>query len=162
MSIDSKLFRNVMGTFATGVTVVTTQDDEKIPYAVTVSSFTSVSLDPPLVLVCLDNQLASLEAFLKSGRFAINILAHDQENFSNLSARRGSDRSECLTAVGSTGLPVMENPLALIECRLKKTFPGGDHKILLGEVVHLSLGPSLEESQPLLFYRGRYADLASV
>lgn len=159
MSIDGKLFRNVMGSFATGVTVVTTEDSEQNPYGVTVNSFTSVSLNPPLVLVCLDKGLNGLEAFLESRRFAVNVLAEDQELVSTHCATRGTDRGECVTLQGISGIPVIENPLALIECELRDTFPGGDHLILLGEVIHLALSPSIEERAPLLFYRGRYAGL---
>ncbi len=156
MGIDGNLFRSVMGSFATGVTVVTTRDAEQNPYAVTVNSFTSVSLDPPLVLFCLHNLLAGLQIFLDSGRFAINVLSLDQEAVSHYCSTRGTDRSEWLTTGSVSGLPTVENPLALIECELRETFPGGDHTILVGEVRHLSLSPTIDEREPLLYYRGSY------
>jgi len=160
MEMDGNLFRSVMGSFATGVTIVTTRDAEDNSYAVTVNSFTSLSLNPPLVLFCLDNLLAGLQIFLDSRRFAINILSQDQETVSHDCATRGSDRSEWLTDGGVFGLPVVKNPLALIECELLETYPGGDHTILIGEVQHLSLSPKIDEDQPLLYYRGRYLELA--
>ena len=161
MSIDGKLFRTVMGSFATGVTIATTEDSENQPYGVTVNSFTSVSLDPPLILICLDNRLNGLEAFLEKGVFAVNILAADQEDWSTHCATRGTDRGECITARGLSGIPVVEDPLALIECELKETVPAGDHQILLGEVTHLQVSPDIDNRLPLLFYRGRYAGLSS-
>ena len=156
MGIDGNLFRSVMGSFATGVTVVTTWDAEQNPYAVTVNSFTSVSLDPPLVLFCLDNMLGGLQVFLENRQFAVNILSLEHEAVSNSCATHGTDRSDWLESGGVSGLPVVEDPLALIECNLLDTFPGGDHTILVGEVRHLSLSPSIDESKPLLYYRGGY------
>ncbi len=159
MEVAQDLFRKVAGSFATGVTVVTTQDREGVPYGLTVNSFTSVSLDPPLVLVCLDNRLTGLDIFLESGRFAVNILTNDQRDISNHFASRGTDRSQGPYAPGRTGVPVVTGSMAWFECETIHNYAGGDHVILVGEVRAAGLGDS--EAEPLLFFQGRYRDIAS-
>ena len=159
MGISPDLFRKVAGCFATGVTVVTTQDREGVPYGLTVNSFTSVSLDPPLVLVCLDNGLTGLDIFLESRRFAVNILTKDQQDVSNHFASRGTDRSQGPYAPGETGVPVVTGSMAWFECETVHEYAGGDHVILLAEVKAARLGDP--ETAPLLFYRGRYRDISS-
>ena len=96
-------FREVMGRFATGVTIVTIEDEDGKPYGLTVNSFTSVSMHPPLVLVCLDNQLSGLANFKESGRFGVNILAEDQADLSDYFAQPGTDRSQGHYVKGETG-----------------------------------------------------------
>ena len=132
MEVSADLFRNVAGCFATGVTVVTTQDREGALYGLTVNSFTSVSLDPPLVLICLDNGLTGLDIFLESGRFAVNILTNDQQDISNHFASRGTDRSQGTLCPGSDrrsrsdqihGLVRVRNRPPL--CRRRSRNPGG-------------------------------------
>lgn len=159
MGVSPDLFRKVAGCFATGVTVVTTQDREGVPYGLTVNSFTSVSLDPPLVLVCLDNGLTGLDIFLESRRFAVNILTNAQQDISNHFASRGTNRSEGPYAPGQTGIPVVSGSMAWFECETVHEYAGGDHVILVGEVKTARLGDP--ESAPLLFYRGRYRDISS-
>lgn len=159
MGVSPDLFRKVAGCFATGVTVVTTQDREGVPYGLTVNSFTSVSLDPPLVLVCLDNGLTGLDIFLESRRFAVNILTNAQQDISNHFASRGTNRSEGPYAPGQTGIPVVSGSMAWFECETVHEYAGGDHVILVGEVKTARLGDP--ETSPLLFYRGRYRDISS-
>ena len=157
MVVSPDLFRQVAGCFATGVTVVTTQDRQGVPYGLTVNSFTSVSLDPPLVLVCLDNGLTGLDIFLESDRFAVNILTRDQQDISNHFASRGTDRSQGPYAPGQTGIPVVTGSMAWFECETVHEYAGGDHVILVGEVKAAFLGDP--GTDPLLFYRGRYRDI---
>ncbi len=147
-----------MGRFATGVTVVTTSAPGGVPYGVTVNSFTSVSLDPPLVLVCLDARLSGLEVFLESRQFAVNILAEDQRAVSDHFANKGSDRADGIDALGVTGIPLISSALAHLECEIEAVHPGGDHTILVGRVQ--AVEHSSESGRaPLLFYRGRYRGL---
>ena len=155
MEVTSEQFREVMGHFATGVTVVTTRGDDGTPYGVTVNAFTSVSLDPLLVLVCLDNSLSGLEAFQESGRFGVSILSEDQQQDSNFFAKSGSDRTQHPYLEGSTGIPLLPGCLASLECRIVETFPGGDHQIIVGEVQSAELRES-NRAKPLLYYSGSY------
>lgn len=160
MSISPVKFREVMGNFATGITVVTTRD-ERTPYGITVNSFTSVSLEPPLILICLDLNVSALEIFKKVGRFAVNILAADQEEASRFFATRGSDRSQWPYGQGETGLPILKDCLGVLECELEQAVPGGDHVILLGKVLGVDVAAPEKTPKPLLYFRGRYARLDS-
>lgn len=159
MSLSTNLFRKVVGTFATGVTVITAQTKNGTPYGVTVNSFTSVSLDPLLVLICLDNQLSGLDTFVKGGHFAVNILAHDQKDISNHFASRGSDRSQGPYVVGETGIPVLSGSIAYLECSTIHCYPGGDHIVLIAKVKSAKLADP--QKDPLLFFQGCYRRLAS-
>lgn len=163
MSATTRAFKEVMRCFAAGVTVVTTRGSGPSPYGVTASSFTSVSLEPRLVLVCLDNRLSGLDQFQCSGRFVVNILAEDQEEVSAHFATPGSDRSErCGYYAGDHGgLPILKDNLASMECSLDTTHPGGDHTILVGSVDSVRRGNRFGTHGPLLYYRGRYARLES-
>ncbi len=151
------LFRKILGNFATGVTIVTTRNDEGEPYGVTVNSFTSVSLDPLLVLVCLHNQMGGLSSFLESKVFTINILSTKQAHLSNHFASSRADRTRYLNWSGALGAPLIRGCLACLECELESTFPGGDHTLLIGRVAEGRL--SREPREPLLFYGGRYHEL---
>ena len=159
MKMNPALFRKILGNFATGVTIVTTRDDAGKPYGVTVNSFTSVSLDPLLVLVCLHNQMAGLNTFLESKVFAINILSTKQVHLSDHFARSGVDRTRHLNWRGALGAPLIRGCLACLECELESTFPGGDHTILIGRVAEGRL--SREPREPLLFYQSQYRDIGS-
>lgn len=130
-----------------------------MPYGVTVSSFTSVSLDPLLILVCLDNRLRGLEDLRKVKRFAVNILSDDQEAVAIHYSTPGSDRTQGDYVEGVTGLPLIRNALAAIECEVEETLPGGDHTILLGLVKSVSLHEEVPSKRPLIYYRGRYERL---
>ena len=156
MKIKPALFRKILRHFATGVTIVTTRDAEGKPYGVTVNSFTSVSLDPLLVLVCLHNQVAGLNCFFESEVFAINILSTKQAHLSKHFARSGVDRTRYLNWRGALGVPLIRGCLACLECELETTYPGGDHTILIGRVAEGRL--SREARDPLLFYGGQYQE----
>jgi flavin reductase (DIM6/NTAB) family NADH-FMN oxidoreductase RutF len=154
--ISSDLFRQVMGNFATGITIVTTRDRSGEPRGLTVNSFTSVSLTPLLVLVCFDNHLSSLQAFKDSMRFGVNMLCEDQEELSRLFAKRDSERPTSLYFEGKMGLPLLKNSIAVMECETVAMYPGGDHQIFLGEVKNAEV---LHPHKPLLYFRGKYRTL---
>jgi flavin reductase (DIM6/NTAB) family NADH-FMN oxidoreductase RutF len=153
--LDDARFRQVMGLFASGVTVVTSAYEGRLS-GLTVSSFTSLSLSPMLVLVCIDLRAASHGVINDAGRFAVNILAEDQEY---LSRRFASAEAEKFTAgtfsMSAHGLPLLHGTLAQIECRVHAALPGGDHTIFVGEV----LAVSCREGRPLLYYRSGYHQL---
>jgi flavin reductase (DIM6/NTAB) family NADH-FMN oxidoreductase RutF len=146
-----------MGRFASGVTVVTAQTADLKPSGMTVSAFSSLSLEPPLILVCID-QRASIHSLLLEGRhFAVNVLTEEQEVLSRRFASRDGDRfSGTGYKDGATGVPVLDDVLAAIECRVVHTYSGGDHTIVVGEVEYAILG----EGKPLAYFRGGYAGLS--
>lgn len=142
-----------MGHFATGITVVTTRDADGSPYGLTVNSFTSLSLDPLLVLVCLDNRLSGLQAFKDSGRFGVSILSEHQEDVSRMFAKKDSERPMSIYFEGRMGLPLLRNALAVMECEVQTVYAGGDHQIFIGEV---KTAEALQADHPLLYFRGKY------
>lgn len=154
--VTSDQFRQVMGNFATGITVVTTRDVNGNPYGLTVSSFTSVSLDPVLVLVCLDNRLSGLDAFKKSKHFGVSILTDKQEDASRIFAKKDTERPISLYFEGKLGIPLLRNSLAVMECKVVEVYSGGDHQIFMGEVETAEL---LGTDHPLLYFRGKYQRL---
>src|SRR5262249_19866131 len=113
--VTSDQFRQVMGNFATGITVVTTRDRSGNPYGLTVNSFTSVSLNPLLVLVCLDHKLSGLQAFKDSKHFGVSILAHHQEDLSRMFAKKDSERPPSIYFEGKLGLPLLKHSIAVME-----------------------------------------------
>lgn len=153
MSVDRLELRRVAGYFATGVTVVTSTGRDSAPCGLTVNSFTSLSLDPPLVLVCFDRTARSLACIDAAGRFAVNVLAEGQEELSRLFAsKEGQKFTNVPTRPGATGLPLLVGAHAHIECTTAERLAGGDHVIFIGRVDAVAAG----EGRPLLFYRGRY------
>lgn len=157
--MDSQQWRGTMGKFATGVTVITTTDEEGKPAGMTANAFTSLSLDPPMVLICVDNKSDSLAKLLASHKYCVNILADGQENVSRAFARKGgAEKFEGIPYfTGESGVPILEGCLTSVECLVKEVVPGGDHVVLLGEGIHIHEAGSTEE--PLLFYRGKYEKL---
>src|ERR1700741_4210468 len=115
--VNSDQFRQVMGNFATGITVVTTRDKEGKPYGLTVNSFTSVSLNPVLVLVCLDLRLSGLQAFRDSRHFGVSILSEHQEDISRIFAKKDAERPADIFFEGTLGMPLLKNVLAVMECQ---------------------------------------------
>ena len=154
--VTSDTFRQVMGNFATGITVVTTLGKDGKPYGLTVNSFTSVSLDPILVLVCLDNRLSGLQAFKDSKHFGVSMLSEKQEDLSRLFARKDSEKPSDTYFDGPHGMPLLRNSIATMECETVATYPGGDHIIFLGQVIAAEV---LDTSNPLLYFRGKYQRL---
>lgn len=157
MSVSPEEFRRALGHFASGVTVVTTCDEQQRPRGITVSAFSSLSLDPPLVLVCIDNR-APIHDLLTAGRhYAVNILAEDQESVSRRFASKESERFEGLGYdAGTTGAPLLNGAMCTIECSIREVLPGGDHSIVVGQVQ----ATHVTERKPLLYYRGGYNQLA--
>ncbi|MGJ8528527.1 flavin reductase family protein [Maritalea sp.] len=146
-------FRDALGKFATGVAVVTTLNENADPIGVTVNSFSSVSLDPPLVLWSLTNRSPNLEIFQRASHFVINILASDQEHVSNQFARPVEDRFanvECKAGIG--GVPVLSGTLACFECENAWATEGGDHTVFFGKVLNYDEA----DLAPLLFFSGKY------
>jgi len=157
MSLDSREFRNAVGRFATGVCVITTFSPEQVPMGMTVNSFTSVSLDPPLVLWSLQNSSDCYPVFSPAEHWTINILAQDQLPLSNQYSRKNEhELSPEHFRIGVTGAPVLRGALASFECRIWQRYDGGDHQLLVGEVKSMSTRPT---GRPLLFYGGRYQEL---
>lgn len=154
---DPALFRQLLGRFATGVTVVTTRDPAGRPIGMTASSVASVSLHPPLVLVSVDQANDMHPALRAAQRFVLNVLAADQEAISRRFAAEHSNRFEGIGYRESRhGLPVLDGVLASIECEKHAEAPGGDHTVFFGLVT----GGSVSDRRPLLYYRGGYAGLA--
>lgn len=151
--IDPAEFRKALGCYPTGVTVVTTRDAGGVARGFTANSFTSVSLSPPLVLVCLAKAAHSHDVFVATERFAINVLAEDQKSVSSLFASKQPDKFQrCAWHDGSTGSPLIDDTVAAFECRTHQCVEAGDHTILIGEVLALQQGPA----RPLGYCRGAY------
>jgi flavin reductase (DIM6/NTAB) family NADH-FMN oxidoreductase RutF len=156
MSIDPDEFRSVLGRFATGVTVVTAHDTASVAHGLTVNSFASLSLAPPLVLVCIDHEASLHPAMTACSHFAINILSAGQEALARRFAAPETDRFEGVGFTrGVCGAPILDDVLAYLECRAARAVPGGDHTIFIGEVEHAET----RAAAPLLFYRGGYAQI---
>ncbi len=149
--------RYAMGYLATGVTVVTTVDGGGQPAGSTVNAVTSLSLDPPLVLVCFGKGSSTLRAIRCHGAFAVNMLAEPQRQLSVNFARRGPAAAwdGVRHRRGPTGSPHLDGALATVECTVERTMPGGDHEIIIGRVRHIETNPA--QAAPLLYYRGQYA-----
>ncbi|ETF00598.1 flavin reductase [Advenella kashmirensis W13003] len=153
-TFDQRTLRNVLGTFVTGVTVVTTQDAEGRHYGVTANSFSSVSIDPPLILWSQSRSSSSHPAFRDSDHFVINILADNQVAVSNHFAKSRDDKFENIAFVnGLGGAPILDGCAAHLECRKVAAYPGGDHVVFLGQVERIS---SRGQCKPLAFGGGRY------
>jgi flavin reductase (DIM6/NTAB) family NADH-FMN oxidoreductase RutF len=155
--VDAGHLRQVLGKFATGVAVVTTAT-ERGPVGMTVNSFCSVSLNPPVVLFCVRHQSQLHEAFSAATVFAVNVLAEGQEALSQQFARPGYDRFGSVRwRPGVTRSPVLGGAHAVLECLTDRLLPAGDHDIVLGRVV---AAHPLAPGRPLLFHSGRYGELA--
>ncbi len=153
MPINSEDFRNALSRFASGVTVVTTKDAEGNKHGITVSAFSSVSLEPPLVLICIENSAGSVYAFRESEMFVVNVLNRDQIE---LSERFASQLTDKFTGVdfdiNIDGIPVISNCLANISCRVRNIYEGGDHTIFIGEVETADIN----EGDPIIYFRSDY------
>jgi flavin reductase (DIM6/NTAB) family NADH-FMN oxidoreductase RutF len=156
MSVDAASFRRALGQFAAGVTVVTTRDASGLPLGLTVSAFCSVSLHPPLVLVCVDHRADANAGMRESGLFAVNVLAEGQEAVSRRFAAPGRAKLEGFPFVdGRHGLPLVPGALAHVECRVRSFHDEGDHAVWVGEVRSLSAHPG----RPLVYHAGCYRTL---
>lgn len=154
--IDHIALRRAFGTFVTGVTVITTRDEDGTPRGMTANSFTSVSLDPPLLLVCVAKSASSYHAFTSARCFAVNILHEGQVDVSGTFASKSQDKFQSVTHDHiHTGAPVLTDSLTWFDCTTSKTVDAGDHAILIGEVRAFGTSPTA----PLGFCRGRYASV---
>jgi len=154
MPVSKKLFRKVLGHFATGVTVVTMRQRSGMPWGFTVNSFTSVSLEPPLVLICVGQGSESFQAMRKAKYFAVNFLTEKQEELSRRFASKSPDRfSNISYSDGAHGSPLIAGCLGFVECKKAASHLHGDHTIVIGEV----LEAKARGGSPLVFYRSAYA-----
>ena len=159
-AFDARTFRQALGWFATGVTIITTICPDGTPVGVTANSFSSVSLDPPLVLFSLARKAFSLAAFQESGRFAVNVLSGEQALLSNRFATASSDKWRDVDFErGESGCPIIGGALASFDCTIHATCDGGDHLIIVGRVLRLR---QALQGDPLLFCRGSYRHLAPI
>jgi len=151
--IDSLLFRRACARFATGVTVATVCGPDGLPHGLTVNSFTSVSLAPPLVLVCIDYASTVLDLFRASQCYGVNVLDESQQGISNKFARRGHDQFNGIAwEPGATGAPLITGALARFECAVRQTVEAGDHAVFIAEVVRVEY----REGRPLLYFGSGY------
>lgn len=159
MELDGREFRNALGRFTTGVCLITAVNEQGEPLALTANSFSSVSLDPPLVLWSLQNNSEVFDVFAGAGHYAINVLAGNQQELSSRYARKGDHVLEPghFTPGENGGAPLINDALVSFECSLDATHPGGDHLIIVGRVDAMQVRP---EGEPLLFYSGAYRALA--
>jgi flavin reductase (DIM6/NTAB) family NADH-FMN oxidoreductase RutF len=157
MPVDPADFRRALGQFAAGVTVVTTRDGKGRSLGLTVTAFSSVSLDPPLVLVCVDHRSEAHIGFRHAGLFGVSILAEGQEEVSRRFAAGGPAKFAGLElAKGTTGVPLIPGSVAHLECRVKASLDAGDHTIYVGEVLAVDVKPG----RPLLYHDRDYRRLS--
>jgi len=156
MPMDSRAFRNALGCFPTGVAVVTAAGSDS-HFGITVNSFTSVSLDPPLLLWCMDRRSRRHDVFAKASGFTVSILGTDHKEVSSRLARPGEHSLDDIALIETQlGPPALADSLAVFECAVEKMVEAGDHTILLGRVLRFSC-PSA--SAPLVYFRGKYSAL---
>ncbi|MCH8981713.1 flavin reductase family protein [candidate division KSB1 bacterium] len=157
MSVSPELFRNTLAKFCTGVTIVTTKNQEGM-HGLTVNAFTSVSLDPPLILVCIQKNGLSHSTLCECEAFVVNILSEEQKELSDRFANPALDSEERFRdlnfRVSENGVPILAGNLGHLECRVVNQFEGGDHTIFIGQVEN---GDFSAGKQPLLFYESRYS-----
>jgi flavin reductase (DIM6/NTAB) family NADH-FMN oxidoreductase RutF len=156
-SVDPAEFRRACSQFATGVTIAGVRDASGNPHGLTVNSFTSVSLEPPLVLVSLGQQASVIEYFRKAEHFGVSVLDEGQREISDRFARKGHDRFDGVAwSPGETGAPLIDGVLATFECVVYRRVEAGDHDLFLGQVVRARLRPG----RPLLYFASQYRALA--
>lgn len=159
IKFDTRKLRDTFGRFATGVTVVSTVNGSGEFFGLTANSFTSLSLEPPLVLFCLDYQALSFDAFRETSHFVVNVLGEDQEELSAHFARSSVDKWNGVDyETWKTGCPVLPESLAVLECLTVARHEGGDHLIIIGQVERIRYDES--DTKPLLYYKGRYGAIS--
>lgn len=160
MTISSEEFRTALSNFASGVTIVTTKDAGEKIYGITVSAFCSVSLDPPLILVCIEKSAGSHAAFAESGVFVVNVLCEDQLSYSIRFASTLEDKFDGIKyRLGISGVPILEDSLASLECRLVNAHENGDHTIYIGQIENATVNG---KGKPLLYFDGDYRALENI
>jgi flavin reductase (DIM6/NTAB) family NADH-FMN oxidoreductase RutF len=160
VSIDPAIFRQVLGSYPTGVSVITALDAEGNPAGMVVGTFTSVSLDPPLVGFLPDKKSTSWPVIQKAGRFCVNVLGSDQQAVCRQLAAKGTEKFAGLEmTISEHQLPIIPNAIARIECTIHSISEAGDHWFVLGHVLHME---TTREEDPMLFHRGRYGGFADL
>jgi 3-hydroxy-9,10-secoandrosta-1,3,5(10)-triene-9,17-dione monooxygenase reductase component len=156
MTIEPQELRRVMGHFATGVTVITTKDQQGAPNGLTANAFMSLSLDPPLVLISVDKNATCYACFEPSNGFTVNFLSEEQEEISKRFATKGIDKFSGLQwRPGGNGAAIIDGVIGYVECQVTERYDGGDHTIVVGEI----LNASATGDRPLLFFKGKYQRL---
>jgi flavin reductase (DIM6/NTAB) family NADH-FMN oxidoreductase RutF len=152
---QQNLFKEVMGNYPTGVTIVTTCGEDG-PVGLTVNSFASVSLDPLLILWSIDHRVSSINTFKNADGFAVHVLAGDQQELCKLFASRNTDRfGNCKWSLSSHNLPIIENTYAVLQCKKFKQVEAGDHTILIGEVTDITVN----DKEPMLYHRRNFGPI---
>ena len=153
-AFDSKALRQALGSFVSGITVITCTEAEQAPVGITVSSFCALSLDPPMVLWCIARDARSCDAFLQAENFAVHVLAHNQWHLAEQFATQGGDKfSSVPWALSDQSVPLIEDCASRFECRRVAVFEGGDHLIVTGEIDRFIIS----DIAPLAYHHGRYA-----
>lgn len=153
VAMDLQQLRRVMGHFATGVTVITTMDKSGAPFGLTANAFTSLSLNPPLVLICIDKEVQCYSCFEESGVFAVNVLSEDQEKLSRRFATKGIEKfTDVKWHKGHHGIALLDGAIGYIECKVVHSYEGGDHTIYVGGI----LNATASGGRPLIFFKGKY------
>lgn len=156
--LDPQSYREALGLFASGVTIISGVDGEG-PVGFTCQSFYSVSLEPPLVSFSVMANSTSYPRIRDSGRFAVNVLSHEQRHISNQFAKHGTDKWAGISwSPSAAGNPVIDDTLMWLDCRIQQQHRSGDHDIVVGRVLALG-APGVHTAQPLLFFNGRYRHL---
>ncbi len=162
MTIDSMQFRQVMRRFPTGVTLLTSRDDQRV-HGMTANSFTSVSLDPTLVLVCVKKNSRTHDFVLRANRFALNILSEHQaylaQRFAHQSVMPAEPFADIAFHTDATGAPILDDCIAYVDCRVAAAHDAGDHTIFIGAVQAAGFGSARDE-QPLIWLDGKYTSLS--
>jgi len=156
MAIEAQELRRVMGHFATGVAVITTKDKDGTPNGLTANAFMSLSLEPPLVIISVDKKATCYSCFEPDNGFTVNFLSEDQEEISRRFATKGADKfADLKWRPGSNGAAVIDGNLGYVECSITACHDGGDHTIVVGEILNVSANGD----RPLLFFKGKYQKL---
>ncbi|MCS3470022.1 flavin reductase family protein [Pseudomonas sp. Pseusp122] len=159
--IDAALYKKVMGSFPSGVTIVTTLDDDGAIVGITASAFSPLSLDPPLVLVCPNYASDSYPVLCASKRFAIHLLSAEQQVEAYAFARKGKDKAQGIDwTLSELGNPLLSKATAIIECELWREYEGGDHAILVGEIKNLIVAD--DSVTPMVYCKGKMGALAAM
>ncbi|HEX3431322.1 MAG TPA: flavin reductase family protein [Rhizomicrobium sp.] len=154
LAFDTRAFRNALGCFPTGVTLVTARTAARHPMGITVNSFAAVSLEPPLILWCMQRRSQRFETFVKAEVFTVSVLDATHAEVSSRLARPGEHRLDGIPLLETrSGAPALADALAVFECRREAVYDGGDHAVLLGRVVQFAFR---DKGAPLIFFRGRY------
>jgi flavin reductase (DIM6/NTAB) family NADH-FMN oxidoreductase RutF len=158
-NLNEAKFKEVMGNYPTGVTVVTTVNEQGVPLGLTVNSFASVSIDPLLILWSIDKRVGSYETFVHAEKFAVHVLAGNQSDICSLFAMKGADRfSNCEWKLSENNLPIISGAAGVMQCKTFKTIEAGDHTILIGEVIDIQS----EAKEPLLYHKRKFGPIPEV